>query len=85
MHQFTRVSCRGGCGSRNELALVPARGGAENMSANGAEGISDIEYVGLGSRRMDGQAAEGRGAELGKRSINTSRSGIARIDGNAAR
>jgi hypothetical protein len=52
---------------------------------NGADGISDIEHVGLGSRRMDGQAAEGRGAELGKRSINTSRLGTARVDGNAAR
>ena len=35
-------------------------------------GISDIEYVVLGSRRIDGQVAKGRGAELGKRSINTS-------------
>jgi hypothetical protein len=41
---------------------------------NGVDGKSDIEHVALGSRRIDGQAAEGRGAELGKRSINTSRS-----------
>jgi hypothetical protein len=40
---------------------------------NGADGFSDIEHVALGSRRIDGQAAEGRGAELGKRSINTPR------------
>jgi hypothetical protein len=38
-------------------------------------GAPSIEHVALGSRRIDGQAAEGRGAELGKRSINTSRSG----------
>ena len=47
--------------------------------------MAGIEHVALGSRRIDGQAAEGRGAELGKRSINTSRSDIARVDGNAAR
>ena len=41
--------------------------------------MAGIEHVALGSRRIDGQAAEGRGAELGKRSINTSRSGIARV------
>jgi hypothetical protein len=38
--------------------------------------MSEIEHVALGSRRIDAQAAEGRGAELGKRSINTSRSGM---------
>ena len=37
----------------------------------GVGGMIDIEYVALGSRRIDGQAAEGRGAELGKRSINS--------------
>jgi len=52
---------------------------------NGGLGESDIEHVVLGSRRIDGQAAEGRGAELGKRSINTSRLGVARVDVNAAR
>ena len=39
--------------------------------SNGAFGKTDIEHVALGSRRIDGQAADGRGAELGKRSINT--------------
>ncbi len=48
-------------------------------------GQVEHQHVVLGSRRIDGQAAEGRGAELGKWSINTSRSGIARVDGNAAR
>jgi hypothetical protein len=45
----------------------------------------ELAGVSESSRRIDGQGAEGRAAELGKRSINTSRSGIARVDGNAAR
>jgi len=44
------------------------------IAQNGTNGLSDIEHVVLGSRRIDGQAAEGRGAELGKRSIDTARS-----------
>src|SRR6266513_2470721 len=76
----------------HELSLLqwqPCRLQMERMGrANGLRQgyvVAGIEHVALGSRRIDGQAAEGRGAELGKRSINTSRSGIARVDGNAAR
>jgi hypothetical protein len=57
--------------------------GASDMDGNGAllgsrdiDGMTrtgELAGVSESSRRIDGQAAEGRGAELGKRSINTSR------------
>ena len=52
---------------------------------DGMTRTGELAGVSESSRRIDGQAAEGRGAELGKRSINTSRSELARVDGNAAR
>jgi hypothetical protein len=68
---------------RTERAGNGANG--KRCEIDGMTRTGELAGVSESSRRIDGQAAEGRGAELGKRSINTSRLGIARVDGNAAR
>jgi hypothetical protein len=48
--------------------------GGKRCDIDGMTRTGELAGVSESSRRIDGQAAEGRGAELGKRSINTSQS-----------